>query len=162
MSLVDSLRNERICTNLVLSEILVDNISNVTRLELLIWDDIIRCEINRIDNIHISCNPCISIVECILIDTSVAAVVEISTCWETCVHHTAHVIGKIVWVIIHDIHAIHIVEIHVVLILVEVIHGILVLILVVLISLISLFRIIVGVIATSRITRIAIRISVLT
>jgi len=127
-------------------------------LKLLIWDVIIGYEINRIADIHICCNTCISIVEGILIDPSVAVVVKISTSRETCVHHATHVIVEIVRVI----HTVHIVEIHVVLVLVEVVVVILVLILVVLISLISLFWIIIAVvIATCRIARSTARISIL-
>lgn len=170
MSLVDSLWNECTCANWSLSEILVDNISNVASLKLLIWDVIISCEINRIADVHICCNTCISIVEGILIDPSVA-VVEISTGRETCVHHATHVIVEIVdivWVVIHAIHAVHIVEIHVILVLVEVVVDvILVLILVVLIALIALISlfwiiiVIVVVIATCRVTRITVWVSIL-
>jgi len=103
-----------------------------------------------ITDVHIIINACIRIVECILINSTVA-VVEITTCWEiNLVHHISHVVVvNLINIACWNIHGIPwnvhriyvVVEIH--LILIEVIHVILVIwnILVPLILVIALFRI---------------------
>ena len=114
----------------------------------LVRDDIIAdIEIDCvIGDVHIIINTCIRIVECILINPTVA-VVEIRTCREIILaHNISHVVVDIlvnialnIHVINWNVHSIHvivvaIVEIH--LVLIEVIHVILVVILIILVPLI--------------------------
>lgn len=111
----------------------------------LVRDDIIAdIEIDCvISDVHIIINTCIRIVECILINPTVA-VVEIRTCREIILaHNISHVVVDIlvnialnIHVINWNVHTIHVIVVEIHLVLIEVIHVILVVILIILVPLI--------------------------